>query len=148
VTAIVAAVVVLVCGVSIRGECVLRSLPAYVADERVAAILQARVLEVQPIRLGVQRGQIATLEVQRLWKGETRREIRLYNLYDPDGREVEGQVPLQVGETYFVVARALTSAELAALGIDGPQLGTSDCNTFLFTFARNILGDAAGYPPK
>jgi hypothetical protein len=138
----IATVVVVALPLVARSECVLHPLADYVANERVAAILQVRVGHVERVRPGVGFGQIVQVEVQRLWKGETSREAVLYNLFDPSGREVEGYVALQRGETYFVVARSLKETEMREFNLRGPRLATAPCQTWEVGFARTILRDA------
>src|SRR5205807_726458 len=96
-------------------------------------------------------GQMIVFDVVRAWKGHVARRTILYSFQRKDIHE--GQVDLKAGQMYLVIAHVQGEAErvafgLAAAGVD--TLGTANCMVYPLegTYARQILGDAPGYPPR
>jgi len=124
-------------------QCVIFPLEHYLADERIAAVLQVRVLDANAVATG----QLVSVEVLRLWKGDSSRRVTIY--FRERGVH-EGEVDLRAGEVFLIFAHRLTAAERQEIGIQEaePALGTSNCLAYPFDGARQILGDTPGYPPK
>jgi hypothetical protein len=58
--------------------------------------------------------------------------------------EVEGQVTLQRGETYFEIARSLDQAEMRELNVSGPRLGTAPVSDVGGDASEKAAGTASG----
>jgi hypothetical protein len=134
-----------------RAGCTPTSLASYLLSREVAAIFVAKAIEVQPIQLRVEgalnRGQIAKLRVDRVWKGVVRRDAILHFAFG------EGADGLSVDAAYLFVAHELSAGERAQFGLPtyGDSLGAKElgCGAIPFPgrYASEVLGDAPGRPP-
>jgi hypothetical protein len=134
-----------------RAGCTPTSLAAYASSREVAAIFVAKVIEVQPVQFRVEgalnRGQIAKLRVDRVWKGIVRRDAILHFAFG------EGADGLSVDAAYLFVAHELSAGERAQFGLPayGDSLGAKElgCGAIPFPgrYASEVLGDAPGRAP-
>jgi len=134
-----------------RAGCTPTSLGVYLSRDEVAAIFVAKVIEVQAVQLRVEgalnRGQIAKLRVERVWKGVVRRDATLHFEFG------EGADGLEVGAAYLFVAHPLSSVGRAQFGLPayGDSLGANElgCGAIPFPgrYASEVLGDAPGRVP-
>ena len=134
-----------------RAGCIPASLAVYLSSDEVAGIFVGKVIEVQPVQLRVEgalnRGQIAKLRVDRVWKGVVRRDAILYFAFG------EGADGLGVEAAYLFVAHGLSPGERAQFGLPayGDSLGAKElgCGAIPFPgrYASEVLGDAPGRTP-
>jgi hypothetical protein len=134
-----------------RAGCTPTSLLGYLSSREVAAIFVGKVIEVQPVQFRVEgalnRGQIAKLRVDRVWKGIVRRDAILHFAFG------EGADGLAVDAAYLFVAHGLSAGERAQFGLPayGDSLGAKELGCGAIPFpgrnASEVLGDAPGRPP-
>jgi hypothetical protein len=134
-----------------RAGCIPTSLAGYLSSGEVAAIFVGKVIEVQPVQFRVEgalnRGQIAKLRVDRVWKGVVRRDAILHFAFG------EGADGLGVDSSYLFVAHGLSAGERAQFGLPayGDSLGAKELGCGAIPFpgrsASEVLGDAPGRPP-
>jgi hypothetical protein len=127
--------------------CVVMPLEHHLSNPKVTAVFSGTVQDVS----FAPAGQTATFQVSRVWKGRVGRRTVLYNgnsLMMQDER-----IELQSGRTYLVIAHRQSPDERAAFHVPSASrdaLGVSGCDLYLFDsqYARDVLGDAPGYPPR
>jgi len=134
-----------------RAGCTPTSLAGHLSSGEVAAIFVGKVIEIQPVQFSVEgalnRGQIAKLRVDRVWKGIVRRDAILYFAFG------EGADGLGVDAAYLFVAHGMSASERAQFGLPayGDSLGAKEfgCGAIPFPgrYASEVLGDAPGRPP-
>jgi hypothetical protein len=134
-----------------RAGCTPTSLAFFLSSREVAAIFVAKVLEVQPVQFRIEgalnRGQIAKLRVERVWKGVVRRDAILHFAFG------DGADGLGVDAAYLFVAHELSAGERAQFGLPayGDSLGAKElgCGAIPFPgrYASEVLGDAPGRAP-
>jgi hypothetical protein len=81
-------------------------------------------------------GQVATFDVERVWKGRVPKQVIIYRSSRPPdpgpGREIAGSSkarPWVTGVSYFVMAAWMTADERAEFGVTSDSsLGTSLCS--------------------
>jgi len=134
-----------------RAGCTLTSVAVYASRDEVAAIFVGKVIEVKPVTLRVEgalnRGQIAKLRVERVWKGVVNRDTTLHFTLG------EGAGGLDVGAAYLFIAHRLSAVERAQFGLPayGDNLGANELGCGAISFpgrsASEVLGDAPGRVP-
>ena len=138
-----------------RAACLVVSLDSYLSHPGVAAIFSGTVVTVKaieyrlPENLGVAPGQIATLQVDRVWKGTVKRMTIL------GFRLGEGDQGLAPQEKYLFIAHRLDAVGREQFGFppgDDERLGANELGCGAMPFERPIVAEllhgVPGEPPQ
>jgi hypothetical protein len=128
---------------SAEASCIIRALNEQIKDSRMQTVFLGTVVDLQS---GVT-GQVATLEVERLWYGPTSFRVVRYNDNSPSK---DTTITLKFGERYVVGAYTLGPRDVVPARALNPDvtLGANRCTIHEpgGKDANRVLGDAVGYP--
>jgi len=139
------AVVVLVLFIAnpAQAECILRTLEHVMPDSSIAWVFSGRIREATRVAAG----QIATIDVDRVWKGAVPARVVVYQRGNAE------LVDLQFQERYLVFAYIQSRAQRARFSVtdlEKTTYETDGCAIQVFSSdgAKLILGNATGGPPS
>jgi hypothetical protein len=112
-------------------------------DDSIAWVFSGSVTEATRVTAG----QIATIDVDRVWKGAVPARVRLYNR-----QGFAEQTDFQLRERYLVSAYVQSPAARARFAVTDERT-TYEANgctiqPFASDYAKQILGSAPGRPPS
>lgn len=133
----------------VAAVCVVMSLDDLLVRETIIAVFSGTVQQVE----SVPAGQIVTLAVDRVWKGQVDGRSVVYNRQEPGADE---QITFAPKTRYFVVAYRPIATERAAFGMPaegGDLLATNFCAAHEFDnpgdrWVQQVLRGAPGHPPE
>jgi hypothetical protein len=123
--------------------CVDMPLSYYMRDKGIRAVFRGTVTDLRK----TERGEIATLAVTRVWKGDVLARQVIYNVHSPGDEKVF----LQVGGDYFVRAWELSPPDQAEIvqSTNRPAYASGACSMGGFSVAAHPgLSTTPGHLPK
>ena len=127
-----------------QAVCVVLPLEQLMNDSSIAWVFSGTVREVSRVAAG----QVATIDVDRVWKGAVPARVRVSNRQE----DLEERTDFQLQERYLVTTYVQSTADRARFGVTDERT-TYEANgctiqPFSSDYAKVILGNAPGRPPS